>query len=171
MESWIQTYTGRKLFPLHPDPDAIDVRDIAHALSLHCRFNGHCREFYSVAEHSVRVSKQLTDGDALWGLLHDASEAYLSDVPKPLKKDLPEYQAAEEHLMRVIAERFELPWPIPEMVHEADMTLLITERRDLMGNPVGDWGIDVDPLPGRIDPLSPSAAERAYLARFDELVD
>ena len=169
MESWIQTFTGRKLFPLDPDPDALDVRDIAHALSLHCRFNGHCRVFYSVAEHSVRVSRQLTDADALWGLLHDASEAYLSDVPKPLKKDLPEYQGAEKHLMRVIAERFGLTWPIPNAVHEADMVLLMTERRDLVGEPVDDWGIDAAPLTERIEPLSPLDAEEAFLARYAEL--
>lgn len=169
MESWIQTFTGRTLYPLDPDPDALDIRDIAHALSLHCRFNGHCRVFYSVAEHSIRVSQQFSDDDALWGLLHDASEAYLSDVPKPLKQDLPEFRRAEDRLIRVIAERFSLPWPIPETVHEADMTLLMTERRDLMGEPVGDWGIDADPLPERIDPLRPSEAERAFLTRFAEL--
>lgn len=170
MESWIQTFTGRKFYPLDPDPDAIDIRDIAHSLSLHCRFNGHCRTFYSVADHSVRVSRTLYAEDALWGLLHDASEAYLSDVPKPLKKDLPEYQAAEEHLMRVIAERFRLPWPIPETVHRVDRQLLMTERRDLVGEPIGDWGIDATPLPERIVPLDPPDAERAFLARFDQLI-
>lgn len=169
MDGWIQTFTGRKFEPLDPDPAAIVVEDIAHALSLHCRFNGHCRVFYAVAEHSVRVSRQLSGNDALWGLLHDASEAYLSDVPKPLKQNLPDYRAAEAHLMRAIAQRFDLSWPIPEAVHAADATLLATERRDLMADAPDDWGLRASPLDEPIDPLAPADAERWFLARFGEL--
>ncbi len=169
MDGWIQTFTGRKVEPLDPDPAAIAVEDIAHALSLHCRFNGHYRVFYSVAEHSVRVSRQLNGDAALWGLLHDASEAYLSDVPKPLKPNLPDYCAVEDRLMRVIARRFGLSWPIPDAVHAADATLLATERRDLMAEARHDWGLHASPLDATIQPLSFAEAEQAFLARFAEL--
>ena len=79
--SWLQTYTGIQFWPLDPRPEEIDIQDIAHALSLLCRFNGHCQRFYSVAEHSVHVSTILAPEFGLWGLLHDAAEAYLSDIP------------------------------------------------------------------------------------------
>ncbi|MFG0247924.1 MAG: phosphohydrolase, partial [Phycisphaeraceae bacterium JB051] len=79
--SWIQTYTGKAFYPLREDPGIIDIRDIAHALSLQCRFNGHCSDFYSVAQHSVHVSEVVPQAFALWGLLHDAAEAYMSDLP------------------------------------------------------------------------------------------
>jgi len=75
--SWIQTFTGRRFRPRNPAPDDFDIRDVAHALSLLCRFNGHCRVFYSVAEHSVRVSRICPPPAALWGLLHDLGEAYI----------------------------------------------------------------------------------------------
>ena len=104
--SWIQTYTGRKFFPLTDEPGEIDLRDIAHSLALQCRFNGHCRQFYSVAEHSVRVSHILPDEEAAWGLLHDAAEAYVSDLPRPLKLTVPDFRAAEDRLLRQIAETY-----------------------------------------------------------------
>src|ERR1017187_10636100 len=77
----ITTFSGIHFWPLLPNPADIRIEDIAHALSNQCRFAGHAREFYSVAEHSVRVSQLCPPEDALWGLLHDASEAYLTDVP------------------------------------------------------------------------------------------
>src|SRR5271165_7548492 len=83
---WIQTYTGRVMYPLDPRPEEINIIDIAHALSNLCRFTGHVRTFYSVAEHSVRVSQHCDPKDALWGLLHDASEAYLADMSRPMKR-------------------------------------------------------------------------------------
>ncbi|TNF35165.1 MAG: hypothetical protein EP329_06525 [Deltaproteobacteria bacterium] len=167
--SWIQTYTGRRVDPLAPDPDALDIADIAHALSQLCRFNGHCRTFYSVAEHSVRVARAVPPEDALWGLMHDASEPYLADVPRPLKERLPEYHVAEDRFMQAVAARFGLPWPMPESVHHADTVLLATEARDLMGTDATTWGIDVAPLPEVIAPWSPTEAEAAFLALWREL--
>lgn len=83
--AWIQTFTGKK-FPLDkPDPALIDIEGIAHALSLLCRFNGHCTRFCSVAEHSVHVAREIDLDLAMEGLLHDAAEAYLGDVHSPLK--------------------------------------------------------------------------------------
>lgn len=167
--SWIQTYSGRAVRPLQAEPGPIELVDIAHSLSLQCRFNGHCRVHYSVAEHSVRVSRAVPEQDALWGLLHDATEAYLGDLPRPIKLLLPEYERAEDTMMRLIAGRFGLPWPMPPSVARADRLLLATEARDLMAPPPEDWGLDAAPLPGRIEPWSAVEAERAFLRRFDEL--
>src|SRR5690242_11754504 len=83
---WMQTYTGRRFWPLDPRVDDIDIGDIAHHLSLVCRFAGACREFYSVAQHCVGVSYVCDPKDALWGLLHDAAEAYVGDMVRPLKR-------------------------------------------------------------------------------------
>jgi len=104
--AWIQTISGKK-FPLEePDPSRIDIEDIAHALSLLCRFNGHCTKFHSVAEHSVHVSHEIAQDLALVGLLHDAAEAYLGDMPSPLKKKLSQFSEFEHKMEVAIAERF-----------------------------------------------------------------
>ena len=86
---WVQTVTGKAFYPLKPDPSLISIEDIAWALSMQCRFAGHVLHFYSVAEHCVYISNSVPMEDALWGLLHDATEAYLTDVPRPLKPLMP----------------------------------------------------------------------------------
>jgi len=166
---WIQTYTGRKFFPLAPRAADIDIRDIAHALSLNCRFNGHCRKFYSVAEHSVRVSRALPREHALWGLLHDAGEAYLTDVPRPVKGQMRQFVDIEDRLLEVIVRHFGLSFPMPEPVRHFDEALLATEGRDLMAPPPEPWKLDAAPLAERIDPWIAEEAERVFLERFDEL--
>jgi hypothetical protein len=163
--TWILTYTGKKFFPLADEPGEIDLRDIAHSLALQCRYNGHCRQFYSVAEHSVRVSHVVPSADAAWGLLHDAAEAYVSDLPRPLKRTVPDFRAAEERLLRQIAETFGLPWPMPRAVHHADEVLLATEVRDLMAPLADDWQFTAAPLAETVTPISPTDAEALFLAR------
>src|SRR5579885_2784587 len=88
---WIQTYCGVAFYPLDPRPEEILIEDIAHALSMLCRFTGHVKRFYSVAQHCVYVSHRCDPKDALWGLLHDAAEAYLNDISRPVKslRELP----------------------------------------------------------------------------------
>ena len=167
--SWIQTYTGRQFRPQDPAPADFDIRDVAHSLSLLCRFNGHCRVFYSVAEHSVRVSQVCPPDAALWGLLHDLGEAYIGDLPRPIKPLFPRFEEIEEQLLRRAAEAFGLPWPMPPEVRTADDILLATEARDLMETPPASWGLAEQPLPGRIEPLSPAEAERTFLERFSAL--
>jgi hypothetical protein len=169
---WIQTYTGNQFYPLDPRPEDINILDIAHALSNQCRFSGHCKHFYSVAQHSVLVSRYVPTEYALWGLLHDASEAYLVDLPRPLKNHSKlgyEYKLAESNLMLVIAECFGLTVDIPEIVMQTDLSLLMTEAKCLMGTPPADWMIDAEPLDIPIDPWEPHDAEIMFLARWDFL--
>lgn len=169
--SWIQTYVGKQFWPLAPRPEDLDIRDIAHSLSLQCRFNGHCGVFYSVAEHSVRVAEQLPGELALWGLLHDAAEAYLGDLTRPLKRQAEAqwFNDAEDELLRVIAATFGLAWPMPAAVRAADDVLLVTEARDLMVEPPADWRLEAEPLTERIEPLAAAVAESLFLERFETL--
>src|SRR3990167_7144636 len=111
LNTWIQTYTGKRFNLLDPDIDSIDIEDIAHALSMQCRYTGHTLVFYSVAEHSVHVSRITDSSDSLWGLLHDASEAYLGDVASPLKHSglMQGYIALEERVQAAICQKFGLP--------------------------------------------------------------
>jgi hypothetical protein len=176
--SFIETYTGRTIDPIDPHPGEIDIQDIAHALSMQCRFSGHCRVHYSVAEHSVRVSEYLEDAGAskevcLWGLLHDASEAYLVDLPRPLKEHTElgrAYREAESHLQAVICRRFGLSEKQPAIVHVADDALLATEVRDLMRGDRPYWAKIRSPsLPDRIRPWKQSVAESEFLLQFHAL--
>lgn len=170
---WIQTYTGRIFWPIDPLPEEVFIEDIAHALSNQCRFAGHTETFYSVAQHSVLVSKNLNDGFALRGLLHDAPEAYLVDLIRPVKhfSTLGEaYKELEEALDRVICSRFGLPLPMPDAVKYMDNRLLETEKRDLLKPMPKKWHEYAPPLKEKIIPQSPKEAEFAFLARFRELV-
>jgi 5'-deoxynucleotidase YfbR-like HD superfamily hydrolase len=106
-EHFITTYTGKKFHYLSPTPEEIDIKDIAHALSLTCRFGGHCRSFYSVAEHSVRVAAEVPASSALFALLHDAAEAYLPDIPSPMKQDYKKWQALEGRIEKVIIKKYD----------------------------------------------------------------
>ena len=124
---YIATYNGNEFWPLDPRAIEVDSQDIAHALAHICRFNGHTRRFYSVAQHSIIVSHLVPKEYALWGLLHDASEAYLSDLARPVKKNMPQYREIEDGLLRTIAERFWLEWPIPPIVLEVDMHIVADE--------------------------------------------
>jgi hypothetical protein len=168
----IQTFTGRQFWPLDPLPDEIDIADIAHALSLICRYTGHCREFYSIAQHSYLVSIYCggSAADQLWGLLHDASEAYISDLNAPVKRHMIEYQRVERTLMQAISLHYQLPLPVPKCVKEVDYILLHTEQRDLMA-PTTWWSLqDEVLLPQTIVPVAPQIAEIIFLERYNELM-
>ncbi len=170
---WIQTFTGRKVFPLDLKPGDIDVRDIAHALACQARFSGHTTAPSSVAGHSVLVSWHCDPADALWGLLHDASEAYLIDLPRPLKalEGLGTiYLEAEARAMAVICDRFGLPHQMPPSVRLADDRALATEKRDLMDIEPDDWAYLPDPLPEMMVPLGWREAKQKFLGRFRMLV-
>jgi 5'-deoxynucleotidase YfbR-like HD superfamily hydrolase len=146
-----------------------NIIDIAHALSMQCRFSGHCREFYSVAEHSWRVSLAVPQEYALAGLMHDASEAYLADVSKPIKHLLGGYKEMEDELMHRLAEKFKFTYPLPGIVKVADVVLLATEARDLMGRSPAEWKLPFPPLANTIVPMSPAKAKDMFLKRFASL--
>jgi uncharacterized protein len=169
--AWIQTYTGKQFWPMDARPEEVDIQDIAHALSMLCRFNGHCNRFYSVAEHSVHVSNTVEPKQALWGLLHDAAEAYLSDLPQPIKRQMPDFGLFEDLLLEVIADRFGLSSTIPPEVKQADMVLLATEKAVLMGKEPAPWMKLPEPLGSKmIQCWGPDKAEKAFLDRFGELI-
>ena len=173
MSAWIQTYGGRKFHPLDPRPGDVRITDVAHALSNLCRFTGHSRYFYSVAEHSVRASWHVPAEDAMWALLHDASEAYVNDLARPVKRSpgLAFYREAERRLQGVICVAFGLPLEEPMSVRIADLRMLMTERRDLMATPPEPWAETDEPYPERIGrPWQPHAARAEFRARFDELL-
>ncbi len=169
--SWMQTYTGRQFFPMDPDPAEVDIRDIAHALSMQCRYNGHVQRFYSVAEHCVLVSRAVPPKHALWGLLHDATEAYVGDMVRPLKNHMRAYQQAEDRVMQAIAEKFDISPEMPAAVRETDTLLLLDERAALLGEPPAPWAVEGEPLGMEISAWNPERAEAEYLARFEELTD
>lgn len=166
---WIYTNSGRQFYPLDPRPGDIDINDIAHSLANQCRFSGHCRKHYSVAQHSVLVSMLCDPQDALWGLLHDASEAYLIDVPSPLKK-LPEflfYREAEARLMAMVCDVFGLNRDEPPSVKIADRRMCVTEARDLMKTKTCQ--VDAEPYDTCVVAWSHQVARSAFLNRFNLL--
>ena len=171
---WIQTFTGKK-FPLdNPDPELIDIEDIAHALSLLCRFNGHCTKFYSVAEHSVHVSREIAPTLAMVGLLHDAAEAYLGDVPSPLKSQLPQFKEFEWKMEQAIGERFGID---PELfkcaeLKRADVQLLVNEKAVLMVAEPENWPTGAPEVKntGRIEGWGSMVAKEQFLEEFKTLI-
>lgn len=169
---WFQTHTGIQFYPLDPQPEDICIDDIAHALSKICRFGGHTKEFYSVAQHSVIVSNIVPPHLALTGLMHDATEAYIGDVVRPLKYSLPDYIQIEQRLWEVIAERFNLPSVLPPEIKHADNRALVTERRDLLAvqRQWGAWTKDYAPIEWKIKPQPPVIAESLFSLRFAELM-
>jgi hypothetical protein len=169
--SWIQTFTGKAFYPLDPRPEDVCIEDIAHSLAAQCRFAGHVKCFYSVASHAIFVSEICAPDNALWGLLHDASEAYLIDLPSPLKQSngFEAYRKFEETVTHTICEKFALPLTIPPDVKHADLVALATEARDLMAPPPRPWDTMPSPSERRIVPLSPQQAEQAFLERFWQL--
>jgi hypothetical protein len=158
---WMQTFTGLQFYPLSPRPEDVEPSDIAHALGMLCRYNGHVDAFYSVAEHCVLMSHAVSPENALAALLHDATEAYVGDMIRPLKRSMPDYVAVEDRVMVAIARRFGLPltaknsqapqgtdyaispaamlavpdefiYVMPAEVKDADSRILLTERAALM---------------------------------------
>ena len=174
---WIQTYTGLKMYPLDPRPEEIDIRDIVHALSNICRFNGHTTHFYSVAEHSCHVYDtmlrwpELDRRSLMRGLMHDAAEAYLCDIPRPLKlhEGWPQmYHDAEERIMRVIAAKFGFSWPMDSFTEQIDDAVLGTEFEQLMAHT--ELPNPYRPVEGlMLNCWEPAQARRELIRRFREV--
>lgn len=173
--NWMMTYTGQAFYPYDMRLADFCIEDIAHALSLLCRYGGHCRKFYSVAEHSVLISRMVAPEYAYEALMHDATEAYLVDMPRPIKMGFPQYKDMEAKIWDMIARRFGLPAELAPEVHKADGEALWHEMAALL-HPVPrghEWGM------GRPEPavLKPElvtgwtweVAEIKFLERYEEL--
>lgn len=167
----ILTYSGAYFDFISPNPATIDIVDIAHGLANTCRFGGHTRHFYSVAQHSVLASHLVPAQDALWALLHDAAEAYVGDVPRPLKQLLPDYRAIEKRVETAVLAKFGLTGPMPPSVQAADLVLLATEQRDLMPAHDDEWALiaDVEPMRETIEPWDAMRSYREFMSRFLDL--
>lgn len=169
---WMQTFTGRAFFPLDPLPEDVSPLDIAHALSNICRFGGHTRVHYSVAEHCVILSQVVRPENALAALLHDAAEAYMGDMVRPLKKHMPQYAEAEDNLLATIFTYFGLEPGIPAEVHSVDNRILLDERAALLTTPPLPWYQDEqqeEPLDVTIKAWPADKAEREWHRRLGQL--
>lgn len=171
------TYSGTPFYALDPSPFDIRIDDIARALSHLSRFNGHTSRFYSVAEHSVLAADMAERmGQPVsvqrWALLHDASEAYVGDMIRPLKKAISQFEEIEERVQRAIARRFNLPWPMYPVVKEVDNILCSTEKHQLLPNHRGhEWPNMPDPDEeiSLLQDISPETARRAFMHVFYDL--
>ena len=170
--AWIQTFTGKQFWPLNPKTEDICIEDIAHALSMICRFNGHCSQFYSVAEHSVLVSRFCPDKFKLYGLLHDASEAYISDVGKPIKPKLNGYGEIEAQLQFTILMSFDQHGKrFNSITKDIDKRILVDEQKQLMPKHPVEWSQtkDIEPLGVELKCWQPEKAEEEFLNEFYRL--
>jgi len=173
-ENWIQTFTGRQFWPMEPDPGDVAIEDIAHALSMLCRYGGHSSRFFSVAEHSILVGEKV----GIQGLIHDAAEAYLLDIPSPVKRLIPGYSVAEDRVQRVIHRALGVPPPRKEeeeRLREADLRVMLNEK-DVLHPVTRNWevtrnGHRLEPYPSGvpIQCLPPAEAEAAFLAAWEKL--
>lgn len=176
--TWIQTYTGRQFYPVAPRPEDIDILDIAHALAMRCRYGGHAKQFYSVAQHSVLVARHVPAEDKLRALLHDALEAYspFGDIPRPSRVAVAEESPIaalriaeiEDRIERAIAATFDLPFPIKnEAIAEIDTRILHDEREHVMTWSPLEWDVPGQGLGVEIERWSPHLARGMFLRAFE----
>lgn len=179
-EPWMQSNSGNKVHILNIRPEEIQIIDIAHALALQVRYGGHCPEFYSIAEHSIWVSILCGQAEgkeaALWGLLHDASEAYLGDIPRPIKyqPEFEQYRVIEEKVQTVIYTKYGLIGKPPAIVKHFDNRMLITEANQFYkGTPLRkawkDQGDSLENMP-TLPTMSWREAQEKFLTRFTQLI-
>lgn len=181
-KSWMLTQTRRKVFPLDFKDNDVSLEDIARSLSKQCRYNGHVDRFFTVAEHSVLISRALErDGYgrvlAKLGLLHDSAECYTGDIIKPFKNALEDkgfsIKPYELHIEEAISRQFNLPWPWPEVIHEYDRRIVRDEKDQLKYDPSDDWasfnipevGLDVECVG-----WMPDQAYEEFMRRYTEVI-
>ncbi len=162
---FIRLHSGRRFHILKPGQDEIAIADICWALSHINRFTGHSRVPYSVADHSIRVAELVPNDLKLTALMHDAAESYCADLNAPTKSLLPQYRELERRIERAIARRFGLRFPFPAAIKTADMTMLVTEMRDLMYR-ARYQDFPFEPLAQRIVPRTPEQARRDFMSAF-----
>lgn len=177
IDPWIETVSGVQFTFLDPKPEQIVINDIAHALSMTCRYSGHVKQFYSVAEHCYHVSYFVPPEQALSALMHDASEAYITDIASPVKQYLTNYKEMEDVIMRAIANKFKFTWPMTDEVKYADLLLLSNEAYQLMPGQGKNWNMwDYIKRPKAeegpaVQCWSSRWANRMFLKRFGELYE
>jgi uncharacterized protein len=175
MDSYIELQSGKKFYFLKPELKDFDVEDIAHALAMNCRYTGHCSRFYSVAEHSWHMSRMAPEGLELAALLHDASEAYITDIASPIKQHLMDYVELENFLMGRIAERYKFDYPLNPIIKQLELTMLSTEAHYLMRSKGNDWDLWAErkrpPIQHNFKPIgmAPHIAKEVFLDRYYEL--
>lgn len=179
--SCIVTYTGKFIDPLNLKPEDVDIRDIAHALSNLCRYGGHTRHFYSVAQHSViladEVRHRLGDEQAFFALLHDAEEAYVVDLPRPLKNtmQLAHYQTICQKVSVAIFKRFDVDLPLGDYVTvmNLDKEMVLHEANRIMEKPLEWRRQELDAIQPTFSPIiefmTPHRAEHLFLETFGKL--
>jgi hypothetical protein len=180
-DPWIQTYTGRVFNLIVPDVSMVDIEDIAHALANICRYTGHAKRFFSVAEHCCHVCDLLEREHGpragFLGLMHEGEEPYVGDMSSPLKAMCEDYRIIGRHIWeRAVAPKFDLPLIMPPEVKRADIEALATEAPQVMRvwPPVKLWNLPVEE--GRnnlftVEFWSPEGAENAFMERFERLRD
>lgn len=166
---YIGTFTNKKFHFMNPSIDEICIEDIAQALSMNCRYSGHVKDFYSVAEHSVIIADLVyaqtnSRSKALAALLHDASEAYLTDIPRPIKPYLTNYVDIEANIEKVIQKKFSIP-PMDKLTKYLDTHIVGAEAK-LLFNVVPDWANDYDHIDVSILNLTPKFSRIAFLVAF-----
>ena len=172
-DPWMQTYSGGVFYILEPRAEDVHLVDIAHALSMLCRYSGHTDYFYSVGEHSIYMSHRVSPEAAPYALVHDASEAYVQDLISPIKRNVTGYKEIEDRVAAVIVTALGLPTPseeILEEVHIADVRMLQTERRDLLKEPMIPYAArEYEPFKETVHAWPPAIVKREFLARAAEL--
>lgn len=166
---YVSTFLGNRFYLTRPHIDDVAIEDIAHGLAYQCRFNGQTNAFYSVAQHSLMVMDLVPPDHRFAALLHDAAEAYLGDMVKPLKNLFPEFSVIEARVMAIIGEKFSLDLThLALSIKQADLVALATEKRDLMPHSTEPWSYlaEVEPLPHAIAPMSPEKAKEAFLVAY-----
>lgn len=166
----IMLASGKRFDLLDPDRSDFDIEDIAHGLAHVCRYAGQCRTFYSVAEHSILVSDTV-EAYSFEALMHDAAEAFIGDITRPLKQLLPDYRAIEARVETAIIRRFGLRSEAKPVVKTADLRVLAAEQNQIMAVGCADWAEDAGIVPASIHVrgLLPDQAKAEFLLRYDEL--
>lgn len=171
---FVETFSGGRFHPFDPVPEEVSLKDIAGGLAHTCRFGGHCRRFYSVALHSIHVSAELDERGrrlAAYGLLHDAGEAYLGDVPRPVKAAFEGLERAERRIRAVVWEAVGLPPPTEDewaAVMAADDRLLAYEASELLVD--GSWADEPPALDYDLDGGSIETVRERFLSRAESLL-
>lgn len=168
---YVSTFSGNRFYPLEARIDRVAIEDIAHGLAYQCRFNGQTRAFYSVAQHSLIVAQLVPPPLRMAALLHDAAEAYLGDMVKPLKVLLPAFASLEERVSALIAQAFDIDFSDYAPIKRADLIALATEKRDLMPHSSERWAYldGISALPATIVPMDPATAKAQFLDAYQQL--